>query len=380
MTKSSLALAICLLSGWASADEPNRPRVREIDVVLALDTSSSMSGLIEATRAKLWDVVSLLGKAQPRPIVRVGIISFGNRGYSRAHGWVRTDINLTTDLDAVYGRLFALRTGGSEEYVARAVQVATREMSWSKAQDALRIVFVAGNESATQDPLVTLEAALAEARQHRIFVNSIYCGAAHKGEGQGWARLAALGKGQFAAIDAGRAVAVATPHDEELRRLSAELNKTYLPYGESGGSARSNQDAQDENALRASAPAAASRAVAKAGPLYRADSWDLVDAVASGKVDVAHMPVASAPAAIATLPPAARVAVVELKGRERQAIQRRIATVGAERDAYLAAPDAAKKGVPARPISQKPKASTTSMDDALTGSLKQTAESAGFRF
>jgi hypothetical protein len=395
MSPRSLFLVCALLVPALASAQENRPRVREIDVVLALDTSSSMGPLIDATRARLWDVVTMLGKAQPRPVLRVGIVSYGNRSYDRAAGWVRTDVDLTTDLDVVYARLFALRTGGSEEYVARAVQVATRQLSWSSAQDALRIVFVAGNESATQDPHVRLEDALAEARQRSIFVNSIYCGEARKGEGNGWARLAMLGKGQFATIEHPRAIAIATPHDDELRRLGAELNKTYLPYGKAGGAGLANQAAQDRNAGGVSSTVAATRTLAKAGPLYRADNWDLVDATASGKVDVRSMSAASVPPSIATLAPEARAQAIEEKARERRELQRQIAKVGAERERYLAAtsppaaaapaPEAPRAhasarsltGSPAKPKRAEP---ANAYQDPFVSGTKSTAEKAGFSF
>jgi hypothetical protein len=65
---------------------------------------------------------------------------------------VRKESDLTTDLDAIYAKLFALRTSGGDEYVARVVSVATDDMKWTQAPGALKIIFVAGNEEANQDP------------------------------------------------------------------------------------------------------------------------------------------------------------------------------------------------------------------------------------
>src|SRR5215475_3983003 len=109
-----LGLTVGLSS--AQADPPAKPTV---DVVLCLDVSSSMNGLIDSAKIKLWDIVNDLGKAKPAPILRVGLYSYGHTTYDARKGWVRKDVDLTTDLDTVYQKLNALTIHGGEEYVAR---------------------------------------------------------------------------------------------------------------------------------------------------------------------------------------------------------------------------------------------------------------------
>jgi len=378
----ALSLFVCLgLVGFghvALAERSNTQgaqapkRVRRVDLVLALDTSSSMNGLIDAARQKMWDVVNLLDKAQPKPELRVGLIAYGNTGYDAKTGWVQTQIDLTTDLDTVYGKLFGLTTNGGDEYVARAVKVATRELSWSKDQDALRIIFVAGNEAATQDPIVKLEDAIGDAREHGIYVNAIFCGPERAGDAVGWARVASLGKGQFAAIDHNHVVAIATPQDAELGRLSDELSKTYVAYGDTGAGHLANQVAQDRNASSASAPAAAARAAGKASGLYKADDWDLVDATRGKKRDVRHMSTAELPAEMREMKPEARAAFVEAKAKKREELQKRIKTVNTEREHYVSEQRKRPATNGAKP--------QTSMDDALVGGIRKEAEATGFTF
>ena len=89
----------------------------------------------------------------------------------------------------------------------------------------------------------------------------------------------------FAAIDQDRGTTVvATPYDKKLNELSTKLNSTYVAYGRRGRVAKKNQVKQDKNAARTHAGVAASRAAAKASPVYRADDWDLVDARKAGKL------------------------------------------------------------------------------------------------
>src|SRR5687768_12368916 len=114
MTRIKLALVASMLIGRAAlAHGPQHPVTNQnqqqnqqqaphrVDLVIALDTSSSMNGLVDAARQKLWDVVNLLAQAKPKPQLRVGLISYGNTHYDSSAGWVRKDMDLTGDLDAV---------------------------------------------------------------------------------------------------------------------------------------------------------------------------------------------------------------------------------------------------------------------------------------
>ena len=97
---------------------------RPVDLCLCLDTSNSMDGLIDAAKRKLWDVVNDLARVQPKPHLRVALLSYGNNGYPKDEGWVRTDSPFTEDLDFISERLFALKTWGGEEYVGRVLDLA----------------------------------------------------------------------------------------------------------------------------------------------------------------------------------------------------------------------------------------------------------------
>ena len=343
---------------------------RHIDVVIALDTSSSMDGLIDAARQKLWDVVNLLGKARPQPLLRVGVIAYGNTHYDARSGWVQKVSDLTTDLDTVYEKLFALRTDGGTEYVARAVNDATRDMQWDQDPHTLKIVFVAGNEPANQDPKIPVESAVQNARSKGIFVNAIYCGSDTAGEAIGWREVARLGAGKYAAIDQNRRVVINTPVDGELERLSGELNKTYVGYGRGYKQKAANQVAQDAHAGLLGGGAAASRAQAKATALYRNDDWDLVDARKHGKKDVKELAADEVPDELRNLSGKDRERYLDDKAKQRTEMQQKIADLSRKREEYIAG-ERKKTATKAGPAS---------FDDAVTGSIKTEAESAGFAF
>jgi len=263
--------------------QKQKKKVTRIDMVIALDTSGSMNGLINAARQKLWDIVNEAARAQPRPVLRVGLLTYGSTGTEK-DGYVIVQSDLTTDLDSIYEKLFALRTNGGTEYVGRVVYRAVKELKWHRGRGTLRQIFVAGNESADQDRKVRARTAVRLARKKGIFVNAIYCGPKTSYDSPSWRVVARRGKGVYASIDHNHGtVVVRTPYDAKLNRLSAKLNRTYVGYGKRGRAAKKKQKAQDKNALRTHASVGAARAKAKASAVYRADSWDLVDARKAGK-------------------------------------------------------------------------------------------------
>jgi len=339
---------------------------RDVDLVIALDVSSSMEGLIDSAKQRLWDITNELAQARPVPALRVAILSYGSPSYGEQAGFVRVDLPFTADLDAVNATLFAFRTDGGDEYVARAIQTSLDGLQWSQDPDALQIVFVAGNEGAEQDPQLTLERATAEAARRGIVVNAIYCGSDNDAAAAGWRRVATNTNGLYASIDqhAAAVANVATPLDARLAELNDELNTTYVAYGAAGERGRANQLAQDSNAAAMSPAAAASRAVAKAGELYRSE-WDLVDAVQSGKA-LAEIPAAELPAEMQALPPAEREAYVREKSERRDDLQRQVGELAAERGRYIAEQtvDVAEPG----------------LDAAILEGIREVAATKGFSF
>jgi hypothetical protein len=147
--------------------------------------------------------------------------------------------------------------------------------------------------------------------------------------------------------------------------LNAELNSTYVAFGAGGQRGRANQAEQDANAAAMSPSAAASRTVAKAGALYRAD-WDLVDAVAQGK-KLDEIPAAELPAAMQALPATEREAYVRDKAERRQDLERQIGELAASRSEYLKEQSVSS-------------ADATGLDAAILDGLREVAATKGFSF
>jgi von Willebrand factor type A domain-containing protein len=338
MSKKLLVVLGALIPALAAAIEP--PRAEEprsnVDLVICLDTSNSMDGLIESAKLKLWDIVSTLAAAKPTPHLRVALYSYGNDGYT-GDGWVRQDLAFTEDLDRVYEKLNALTTNGGTEYVARVVRAATQKLDWTPDDKALKMIFVAGNEEATQDPKFSAVKVAKEAVAKGIVVNAIYCGSPEDGDAPGWRNVAMAADGEFATIDQNQGtVAIVTPMDARLTELSGELNSTYIGYGHEAEEAKARQSAQDANASKVSASAGAARAVAKSGKLYTNSNWDLVDASQEKDFDLDKVKTEELPPEMQKMSPEERKAFVEKQAKRRAEIQAEINKLNVERQSYIA--------------------------------------------
>src|SRR5262245_19045452 len=343
---SSLAV-LAFLVGTATAADPAKPApdaskaAPNVDVVLCLDVPGSMNGLIDSAKIKLWDIVNDLGKVKPTPNLRVSLYSYGHNTYPATAGWVRKEIDFTTDLDAVYKKLNALTINGGTELVARVCRDAITQQEWSKDKKALKMIFVASNEPADQDKQETLKEVSTMALEKDIMINTIYCGNVSNSEARGWEEFAKSAEGRFVSIDQNKGVAtvVATPHDQKLAELSVKLNSTYVAYGKEAERKEKaeNQKAQDGKAAQNSPAAAASRATSKAGGLYRNADWDAVDRLRDDpKFDISKIPEDQLCDELKKLKPEERVKFVEKKLEERKAIQKDIEELSKKRAEYIA--------------------------------------------
>lgn len=381
---SSIAVASLAISGLAAsvanAAEEDLPRpgarpsaVNEhvVELAICLDTSGSMDGLINSARQKLWTIVNDLARAEPTPTLRVALLSFGNDGNNAENGWVKVETPFTEDLDTVSQKLFALTTNGGTELVGRVVQTSLQELDWTSSDGALRMIFVAGNESADQDDQVAARTICKEATERGIDVSSIYCvfGDDDSEVLPGWRELGRLGNGEFAMIDQDNgSVVIATPYDQTLIRLSAELNETYIPFGDAGEAGCSNQAAQDANAAQLNSANAASRAATKAGKLYSC-GWDLVDAIRNGDVDLAKVDAKDLPEDMRQLTYAQRVARVEAMQQRRTEIQGQINELDPRRQALLD-----------MELARQATTNIGSFDLAIRSAIRTRAEALGFAF
>ena len=341
---------------------------RPIDLAICLDISGSMDGLIDAARQNLWSVVNDLALLQPAPTLRVALLTYGCSAHPAESGFVVVETDFTTDLDLVSQKLFALKTNGGDEYVARVVQKAIDGLTWSPDKGALQLMFVAGNEPATQDPTLEVAAATKAAISRGVVVNTIFCGDPTEGINTGWAEVAKLADGKYAAIQQDQSVAIVTPFDAQLVELSTAMNATYLPYGAQREVWAANQVAQDSNAAVLNVAAAALRCQTKASGLYDNRQWDLVDACEDPKFELDKVKKEDLPEALRKLTAAELRATVAAQKGKRAEIKLKVEAIGKQRDAFLQ-----------EEIKKLGAAGDQRFERAVLESVRQQAEARGFR-
>jgi hypothetical protein len=362
----------------AASPAPVAEEAKPIDLVLCLDVSGSMNGLIDSAKIRLWDIVNELARLKPTPKLRVALYSYGHSRYPAASGWVRKETDLTEDLDDVYKALNALTIGGGTELVARVTKTALDDQKWSTEKGALKFLFVAGNEPADQDEAVVLDDVAAQAKKAGVIINTIYCGSVSDPDSAGWAKFAETAGGKYMNIDMNKAaqqVVVKTEFDDKIIKLGEQLNKTYVAYGKDGKKRALNQLAQDANALKAApaapgagAAAAIARAESKAGALYRNSTWDLVDRMKEKDFDLSKVPEDELCDELKQLKPEERLAFLKKKAEERAALQKEIAELSAKRQKKI------DEEIAKLPRSDKEKA----LDEAVKGLIREQAKTKGF--
>jgi Mg-chelatase subunit ChlD len=322
-------LSAVILAGTAAAQD-DKPA---IDVVFCIDCSGSMQGIIDTAKRKVWDIVNEIAKARPMPKLRIGMIGYGN-----ADGEQRF-FEMTENLDDVYKNLMTFQANmGGAEWVGHVVKTATEKMKWASGKQALKIIFVAGNETAKQGtPELLYNVTVPEAIKAGIMVNAIYCGQPSAEEEATWKEVAKLADGLYTAIDqSGGAVSIETPFDKELAELTSKVNTTYVPYGSKGQEQKENQVAQDANSMANGGYAnMASRAQCKNWGGYNCKTWDLVDASKEKDFKLEEVKKEELPKEMQEMTLEEKKAYVEAKAKERDEIQKKVTDLSKKRDTYV---------------------------------------------
>ncbi|MEW8304725.1 MAG: vWA domain-containing protein [Candidatus Thiodiazotropha sp.] len=352
----------------------NSQQSPRIELVFVLDTTGSMSGLIQASKEKIWSIASTMAQARPAPEIRMGLVAYRDRG----DAYVTRVVDLSEDLDSVYARLMDFRAAGGgdgPESVNQALHDALHRISWSQGEGAYRVLFLVGDAPPHMDYQddVKYPQTLKQANARGIVVNTIQAGSSPQTR-LVWKRIAAAGLGQYAQVDQdGGAVAITTPFDESLARLSKRLDETRLYYGseEVREKKRRKQEAADKLHESASLASRARRATfnaSKSGRTNLLGDSELVDDVASGRVELDAIEKEHLPASIRAMAPGEQRSLITEKAEQRKALQKEIGDLSAKRDAYL------------RREVEKSGGAKGSLDHKLYGAIRDQAARSGIHY
>ena len=356
---SLLAALVFAVAGAAAlpAAAPSAPRAGQapayaepiasmpIEVCFVLDTTSSMTALIEGAKVKIWSIANSIIKENPKSPLKIALVPYRDRGDT----YITKIIDLTDDLDSMYKELMAFKAegGGDEpESVNQALQDAVEKVSWGDGgkKETIRLIFLVGDSPPHMDypDDVKYPVSLEKAVKNNIIVDTVQCGANSQTTSI-WQDISRRGEGDFLQISqTGNMVAVSAPQDKRLAELGAELAKTVVPYG----SAAQQRDVAGKNALN-TAPAteaAAARVVYNAGGRGGAGGGggravggkgDLVNDIQADKQLITTLAPEELPDNLKAMTTEERQAYLDKQIAQRKVVNDEIAKVAAEREAYI---------------------------------------------
>lgn len=321
----------------AQAQKVKEARLK-IQLALLLDTSGSMEGLIDQARNELWKIVNALSEAHKDSVpaeLEIALYEYGNSGLSSETGYIRLVSGFTSDLDQISEKLFALYTNGGDEYCGFVIRTALQQLAWEEDPEALKLIFIAGNEPFTQGPVKYHDQCLA-AKEKGIYVNTIHCGGHNEGVSTKWQDGALLAGGQYFHIDQHQQVVyMETPFDTQITSLNTSLNNTYIYYGESGATMKTRQKTQDENAAKHSKGNEVMRISSKSKSVYTNSHWDLVDAYNNRPEIVVEVDMTTLPDSLRNLSRDQLKIKITQYNKQRTDIQKQIAHLTTQREQWI---------------------------------------------
>ncbi|ABD05427.1 von Willebrand factor, type A [Rhodopseudomonas palustris HaA2] len=346
MTRITLMKALAFTALLAPLALPSTASARPtVEVAFVLDTTGSMSGLIEGAKRKIWSIATAILDSNPDADIRMGLVMYRDIG----DDYVTRRVELTSDIQDLYARLLELQARGGGDWpesVNEALDVAVNKLHWTKEGDICRIVFLVGDAPPHMDYAQDTKypTTLAVARQKDIIVNAVQAGHARDTE-RVWHEIAESGRGRYIPIpqDGGQIVVIETPYDQDIIILQNRINGTVIPYGPAPIQKRTEDQTRQLSKVAASAPASASDMASYINKRARTSSeavtggGDLVSDVIAGRQKLDAVKDEDLPDALRSLPAEQRAAKVESEMAARKTLNEQLATLVKQRDAYLAA-------------------------------------------
>ncbi len=347
---------------------------QRIEIVFVLDTTGSMGGLIEAAKEKIWSIASNMASAESAPEIKMGLVAYRDRG----DDYITRTVDLSSDLDSVYATLMDFNAeggGDGPESVNQALFDAVNKISWSQSDNTYKAIFLVGDAPPHMDYQddVKYPVTLIEAGKRSIVVNSIQCGNS-AATTRRWEQIAQLGSGRYFQVEqAGSALAIATPYDKKIAELSQQMDETRLYYGTREQKKKQQQKmaAAEKLHARSSTESRARRAAFNASESGKSNflgESELVDDIASGRVDLGSIKKDQLPEPMQAMAPAVQKAMIEDKAKHRAELGAEIDALSRQRADYL------KKKVAERGDAE------ASLDHQIISAVREQAEEKGLKY
>src|SRR5437016_7912377 len=336
ITTALLSLLIASAS-LAAREVPNENKKSRIEVCFVLDTTGSMSGLIEGAKQKIWSIANEMISAKPTPELKLGLVGYRDLGDE----YVVKSFQLTDDIDAIYAHLRDFKADGggdTPESVNEALAEAIEKMPWSQDRKVLKIIFLVGDAPPHMDyadgPKYPELCRLAAKKD--LIINTVQCGSV-AATTPIWKEIAKSSEGSYAAIaQSGGVAVIATPMDDELAKLNKKIGETLIPYGD----AALQREVAAKQAFAESAPASAAADRlsynARTGKAVQGRG-ELLDALANNEVKLDAIDRKDLPREFQKLTKQEMDARIAKTRAERDSLQKEVQNLARKREVYIQA-------------------------------------------
>ncbi|RPJ06384.1 MAG: VWA domain-containing protein, partial [Spirochaetaceae bacterium] len=314
-------IAVLLSAGLLGAENAKKPRVQ---VVFVLDTTGSMSGLIQAAKDKIWAIASTLATAKPAPDISMGLVGYRDRGDE----YITKFTSLSFDIDKVYADLMSYAAGGGgdgEESVNQALNEAVTKLEWDKDPETYRVIFLVGDWPPHMDYSndVKYQETCRSAKEKGIIINTIQMGPLAQTIPV-WKEIASLTNGQYFMIDGSMVhTHYDTPFDKDIAELAEKYDDTRVYYGDAEAKKESEARERTGDAVKSgSADSVVAQRMAynlsEAGKSNFLGGNELIDRVANGEVKLSDIKTEELPPAMQSMTQAERGKYVADRIAERK--------------------------------------------------------------
>lgn len=205
----------------------------EMEVCFVLDTTGSMSGLINGAKQKIWAIANEIISLEPKPNIKFCLIGYRDRGDT----YITKVTDLTHDIDEIYKNLLAFKAqggGDGPESVNQALYESVNDISWSTDKEkTIKVIYLVGDYPPHMDypNEVQYPQTVITANQKDIVINTIQCGN-NAQTTPIWIEIAKNTGGHYSKIaQSGNVKIIKTPMDQDFVALNIKLGQTLLPYG-----------------------------------------------------------------------------------------------------------------------------------------------------
>ena len=339
---------LCIGLGMVSAAEkplpvkPAKAPQPQVEVAFVMDTTGSMSGLIAAAKAKIWQIANQVLTGKPRPKVRIALVPYRDKG----DDYVTKVYDLSDNIDQVYQDLMTFKASGGgdgPENVNQAMHDAVNKINWSGDHKTLKIIYLVGDYPPHNEykDVPTYDKIAHQAITKGIYINTVLCGG-NAAARKVWIEIARAAEGMFVAIDQGGGVKeIPTPYDAELAKLNGRLNKTVVLYASEVRRSSLGRMVAGSETMPAAAQAERAAYALRAD---KAATGDLLDAIREKKLDLAGVDEDKLPESMRKMTPAERKKHVAELQAKRDKVYKQIKDLTGKRESFLARKRAETKG------------------------------------